>query len=221
MSTLPLSKKIIGIAAAVVLLVAALSPFWTVLLIKRQANAIVGDSLTGLVASTLANASTTESFIETAMAIATPNAEARRTLLAETMEVSHETDVQLEAYAAAIKDDLDRVIYRHVMESRQTYRKNRDQVIALLNAGRLDEAHDLFNTVALPQFRAYNNALHQLLTYNTTKAKDRGHDILVWCNSLLVAQALLIVFFLIYSFFSPLALIIESLSRPGNDTSEI
>jgi len=212
MTRTPFQNRVLGFGSALLLLAVATSPFWTVMIIKRHADRVVNDALPSLISSNLVSVSIAEAFLETSLAIATRDVASRNANLLRIDEQSKKTDSELIAYAALISDPKVQQYYERLVGDRRVYRATRDAVVDLLNQGKHDEAVRLFHAKGLEQFKTYAAALNHLVEYNITEARQRGRQIQRWCNFLLIAQGLLLVYFFVYGFFVPLLAVLERLT---------
>lgn len=202
------------------LLTVATSPFTAVLLIKREASAIVDDTMAGLQAAGAAQLAMTQSFTDTISALSATNREIQQRLLRDISERTAKVDARLKDYSRGVRGLEEQAMFNRVVESRKHYRETRSKVLAMAAEGRLSEARSIFDATMIHEYREYADALGKVVSANLAEADLRGSRIMKVCTTLQFVEGLLLVFFVLYAFFVPAALLLERLQARGR-VSEI
>lgn len=205
-------RKLSAAVAVVLLLLIVTSPVTTIWLIKRQADAIVSDSLRGLTSSSLASLNVSEGFLETALAV-NGGAPERKQITRLLEESIRRVDEAYDTYRGTLKSPGETAAFERMIRNRDAYRASRGKVVELLDKGDVEAAGELFDHECVRSFDAYTETLGEVVGQNVREARTRGAQIVKLCYILLVIQILLFAFFFVYGFFVPLTAVLERLTR--------
>ena len=211
MRSLKVRNTVLTGIAAVILLILATSPFWTLVLVKREASAIVNDSLRSLVASSLANINISDGFMELTVALTTNDASVQEVNLQKIGDLTIQTTDLLKKYEESLADSKDRANFDRLVQRRAAFNSTRQKIIEFLKLGKRDDAVSLFNQKGLGEFREYKQAVDETVRADVDEARLRGSQILKLCNTLMIFQGILLLFFCIYAFLVPMLTLLERL----------
>jgi hypothetical protein len=123
------SMKAMGVSLLGLILIGMLG-FLSVGHLKKQAWAIVFDTMPGLFAAGQANASLAQGFNRTLLALQTDSPEQRAQLRKEITELTEETATNLDAYKASIFESEDQLMFDRLVECRLNYIGIREKALA-------------------------------------------------------------------------------------------
>lgn len=198
--------------AFVLLLLIATSPLTTAWLIQRQAAGIVNDSLRGLAASSLANLSVSEGFLQVALALNAPDGTQQQQHFVRLTNATYSVDQQYDAYRTTLNSPAEQDAFARVLQHREAYRQSRQAVVDLAQRGELESARRLFQSECVPRFQDYQSSLGAVVDHAASEAQRRGARILAICRVFLVVQLVLLLFFFVYAFFVPFVTFLERLT---------
>ena len=185
-----------AMASLVFLLLVAALGVLTLIALKGEARLIVTDTLPGLSYAGEANAYLADS-TRTLLFIVTKEAETRAKLHKEISALSGRTSDYLERYMASILSEDERSKYMAVVGARAEYFVVRNRVLALAEAGRVEEALAQFKEALIPTQTRVKQAGDGLLEFNRHQAEQRGQRIMTICTvtQIVVAGAFVVIFF--------------------------
>ncbi len=193
------SFKGLAIGAAGLLLIGVLG-FLPVNYLKNQAQQIVNDTLPGLSYAGEANASMAKAFNRTLLLVLTDNAKRRDQLQKEIDSLTQVTSERLDAYKKQIYTREDQALFDKVMERRAKYLAIRDRATALVESNRRQEGIAVYEAELLPVYDQYNEAVDNLLGYNTREGASRGQTIMTVCTVTEFAVAGIAILLFVFGF---------------------
>ena len=151
--------------------------------LKRQAKAIVSDTLPGLSDAGQANANLGLAFDRTLIFLTTDDPGQRAQLRREIEASTQATTSCLDSYKKAIYEHDDEVLFEEVLQNRTAYLKIRDEVLSLAQTNRRQEAIALCKAELLPAYFHYKEAGDRLFKYNIRQGQTRGQTIMLVCTA--------------------------------------
>ena len=171
--------------------------------LKRDAAAIVDDTLPGLVYAGQINSELSENFARTLLAINSDSPEQRDLYLKRIDEGSQRMNDSMQGYQRSVFEEEERQVLNRLMAVRVKYREVRRQVFDLVKEGKRKEALQLFETELLPAYAAQKEAGDALFDYNVKQGRARGMRIEILCRrTQWVVTAICVVIF-VGGFFTP------------------
>jgi hypothetical protein len=149
--------------------------------LKKNAHAIVEDTLPGLSDAGAANAYLGDAS-RTLLLIVTEDPAKRQEIVGEINTLAGRTTTYLKDYDQSIYSSVDRTNFQALVDERANYTKVRDSVIALALAGQKDEALSNYVEVMLPAHKRLKLAGDRLFEYNMQVGADRGRRIMTLCT---------------------------------------
>lgn len=150
--------------------------------LKRQADAIVGDTLPGLSVAGQANASMAQGFHRMLLLVVSESADERDRLRREIDTYSETTASLLASYEGSIHERADKEIFDQLTHYRMEYLRIRDQTVALIDNRKQQEALALYERELLPAYSHYKETGDRLFAYNMEQGKARGQSIMRVCT---------------------------------------
>jgi hypothetical protein len=169
--------------SAIILVIIGIAGFLSVHELKKDAQLIVEDTLPGLSDAGAVNASMAEGFNRVLLSLMAENPGELSRYRRELNDFSQRTTDSLDNYKQSIYSEDDRTNFNQLLERRQNFIHNREQVLALIDSQEKAKALSLFNDSLMPAYREYKTAGEKLLEFNTRQGKSRGHAILKICTS--------------------------------------
>lgn len=176
---------------AAILLLAACMEFIMMGNLRNIAKSIAYDTMPGLsyggeITSKLAQAQS-----KTGQMITSKTKGEEKEAFQEMQEFSRDADKYLKTYEDSIYEPEDRANYNVVLQKRSRYNQIRQNVMALLDQNKKEEALMLARANLRPAYFEYIKAGETLIKYNLEQSKIRGDKIIRMCYITQIAVALL------------------------------
>ncbi len=134
--------------------------------IRKNAHLIKSDIIPGLIYGGTANSVLAEGFIHTTLAGIAQTPQERDQHIKLLNELTAQNSETLKNYETSITDEEDRQNFAKLTEKRTSYYAVREKYLALVQAGKNDEAMTLLGSSMLPAYTEYTKAGDALLTFN-------------------------------------------------------
>ena len=174
--------------------------FLSIGLLKRQAKAIVSDTLPGLAYAGEANTSLAQAFNQTLLLLTVETPKQQELIRKEIESFSQTTTSYLQRYKADIYEPADRANFDLLQARRQQYLRIRHQALEMASSGKRQEAIVFCKHTLLPAYTAYRKAADRLFEYNIRQGEQRGHTIMTVCTVTQFAVAGFVVIIFVIGF---------------------
>jgi hypothetical protein len=190
----------IFLASLIILFTAGGLGYISVSRLKRNAKAIVEDTLPGLTYAGAANAYVADAS-RTLFLIVIDDPKHQTEIHDEIETLSQRTTGYLDEYRKTIYSEDDRANYDALMSERQAYIKVRNAVINLAIAGKKQEALALYESSLMPAHKRVKQAADKIFEYNMQEGKQRGEEIMSICAVTQIGVGILCVLTFLIGFF--------------------
>jgi len=102
---------------------------------------------------------------------------ARKEIEDKSAEATKLNAERLKDYEKSISTDAERTLYAQLTLTRKDYAAVRAKMYTLDNAGKTDEARELFNKEVMPAFNLYKEDMDKLVNYDKSRAEDSVKNI--------------------------------------------
>ena len=183
------------LSSSILLMVGALG-FLSVSQLKKKAELIVTKSLPRLSYAGAANANLSQAFNRTLLLLTTEDRDKIAEFERDIESFSDVTTTCLEGYKKSIDSEFDKRNFDRLLQKREKYIQIRNEVVALVNQNKKQEATSKCEKSLLPAYLDYKDAGDVLLDYNMQEGRSRGEAIMNVCTvtQLFVATFLVGVF---------------------------
>jgi methyl-accepting chemotaxis protein len=145
--------------------------------ISHDAEAMNRDVMPGVIASSRISTTNARNFARLMCYAGLANEADRAALRTSMSDTSAKLNELIKQYADTISHPADRELYERMQTARGTYLSGRNRYVALMDAGKADEAARLLKDVIHPANDAYENAIENLFNYNAGNGHTLADDI--------------------------------------------
>jgi hypothetical protein len=163
---------ILGCLAAVVFLLVASFASWAVRAVQRDGKMLAKDTLPGLVNAGEAINRMNENWFNASLMLTLESTEARSNLMQKIS--ANSTQLPWQRYSVTIYNQEDQQLFKQMEMDRDAFLAERVQYFHLIDASKMQEAKEFFQSHLKPAFEKYRGAAGSIFAFNAKVGQQRA-----------------------------------------------